>query len=365
MSSNMTQQSPHGFDPDGPTVAIVVPAKDDARFLRPCLRSIREQWFPSLECVVVDDGSTDDTLRIAQEFADKDDRFRVVSHAEPRGPSAARNTGIAASSAPYVTFLDADDFLYQHSIKRRVEALQAADSDVVAGVFCDWQTTAETEGRNPPSRAPAERDRVVGFVHGPECPFIVTAPVVRRSILELVGGFDESLPTAEDFDLWIRVLRAGYTFAYVPMIGVAYRQKSTGLVFAGSAHHAEAALAVIDGQYEDVSAVENPPPLCLPLSHYQQQHARTRRLLRTYALAAANGDVDDVERLARSIPQDLDSLVHAGLDVEGELRAGAWRASRAIPELRDNVAREDFARRLTQQLLERPQEDDDGPDGVG
>ena len=338
-------------EPSDPIVTVVVPAKDDAHFIRPCLRSIREQWFRPLEVVVVDDGSSDETLRIAQEFADKDERFSVVSHETTRGPSAARNTGMANSSAPFVTFLDADDFLYQHSIKRRVEALSAADPDVVAGVFCDWQPTSENEGPTPPERPATIRDELVGFVHGPECPFIVTAPVVRRSVLERVGGFDESLFTAEDFDLWVRVLREGNKFAYVPMIGVAYRQKSTGLVFSESAFHADSALSVIEKQYEDLSGDDDAPVLSLPLPHYQKQHAQVRRLLRTYGLAAANDKQDDVERLGELIPDDLDTLVRAGLNVENELRAGVWRASRAVRELRDGDVRAEFVAGLSEGLL--------------
>ena len=339
---------------DGPTVTVVVPAKDGGEFIRPCLRSIREQWYPSLECVVVNDGSTDDTLSIAEEFADKHERFRVVSHATTRGPSAARNTGLANSSAPFVTFLDADDFLYPHSIRGRVEALLAADSEIVAGTYCDWQTTPQNEGPKPPEREPATKEELVGFAHGPECPFIVTAPMVRRSVLQQVGGFDEAMPTAEDFDLWIRVLREGYTFSYVPLIGVAYRQKSSGLVFSESAQHAEASMEVIEQQYNDLSGNVDAPELSRPLPYYQLQSARARRLLRTYALASAMNEVDDARRIERLLSADLDSLVRAGLNVEGELRAGAWRASRAIPELRDNKERAEFVHGLATQLWTRP-----------
>jgi len=169
---------------DSPTVSIVVPARDEGRFIRPCLRSIREQWFPSWECVVVDDGSTDETAEIAQEFVAKDARFRVISHAEPRGLAASRNAGIAATTAPLLTFLDADDFLYQHSLRSRVEALDTTSQRNAAGSFCDWQTTMERQGRTPPDREPTDRPAVVGFVDGPECPFIATAPVVRRSVID-------------------------------------------------------------------------------------------------------------------------------------------------------------------------------------
>ena len=353
----MTEQ----HDPDGEAqdlqVSVIVPAMDDAQFLRACLRSIREQWFPALECVVVDDGSSDDTVRIAEEFAEKDARFRVVSHPTNRGPSAARNTGLAETSAPLVTFLDADDFLYKQSLKRRVDALEAVDPEMVAGTFCDWQSTPQNQGPKQPTRKAATKHSVVGFVHGPECPFIVTAPIVRRSVLSDVGGFDESLRTAEDFELWIRILRQGYTFIYVPMIGVAYRQKSDGLVFSESAFHADSAVSVIEQQYEDLSGHDDAPRLSLPLSHYQKEHAQARRLLRTYALAAANDKPDDVERISRLIPADLDSLARAGLDVESELGAGAWRASKVIAELRTEEARNDFAAQLAERLQARPSTD--------
>lgn len=335
-----------------PVVAVVVPAKDDAEYLRACLRSIREQWFKPLECVVVDDASTDDTLEIASEFAEKDARFSVVSHETSRGPSAARNTGVAHTSAPFVTFLDADDFLYQHSIKRRVKALLDADPGRIAGSFCDWQAVAQKQGRKNPERDAATRGEVVGFVHGPECPFIVTAPVVRRSVLEQVGGFDEVLRTAEDFDLWIRVLREGYTFTYVPMIGVAYRQNAGGLVFSESASHAESAMAVIERQYEDLSGQAGKPELSLPLPHYQLECARAKRLLRTYALAAATDESEDAARIRHLLQADLSMLERAGLHTEGELRAGAWRASRALPSLRDRHAREQFVERLLTELRE-------------
>ncbi len=335
-----------------PKVSVIVPAKNAAPYLGACLDSIRSQSLAELECVVVDDGSSDDTARIAQRVADVDTRVSLISHVESRGPSAARNTGITNSSAPFVTFLDADDFLYPESIQLRVEALENADPEVVAASYCDWQPTPEDQGQEPPERAPANRSNL-GFVHGPECPFIVTAPVVRRRALERVGGFNESLRTAEDFDLWVRILRNGHTFTYVPIIGVAYRQNSTSLMFSESAGHAEASMSVMDWQYEDLSASNDAPVLSRPVSYYQLECAKARRLLRTYALAAACGHHEGVDRIGRLLRNDLHALIRAGLDVENELRGGAWRASNALPELQDGAAQERLVQTLATQLRER------------
>ena len=329
-----------GRDNTVPQISIVVPAKDEARFIRPCLRSIREQWFNGWECLIVDDGSQDETLDIAEEFAEKDSRFRVISHAESRGLAAARNTGIASTSAPYLTFLDADDFLYQHALRRRLESLSTLERPTVAGSYCDWQPTREKQGRNPPEREPADRHKLLGFVHGPECPFIATAPLVRRDIIEEMGGFDETLPTAEDFDLWVRILRAGYTFVYTPVVGVAYRQKSSGMIFSGTAFHARASGKIIDDQYVDLSGSPDAPLLAKPISHYQREHTQARRLLRSFAIAAAADDADGQEEIKALLRSPISILERAGLDVRGELRAGLSRASRAFPALASAEAKD-------------------------
>lgn len=331
-------------------VAVIVPAKDESRFLGDCLKSIADQSFTNFECLVVDDGSTDDTARIAKQFAKSDPRFRVTSNASPKGPSAARNTGMAKTSAPLITFLDGDDFFYPGSIEHRVEALEGSTFEWVAGTYCDWQPTALEQDQTPPDRSAASRQERVGFVHGPECPFIVTAPLVRREVLERVGGFDEQLPAAEDFDLWVRILREGYTFSYVPIIGVAYRQNGAGLVFSESATHAEHSISIIERQYADLSGEVDPPFLAQPLPHYQLEHTRAQRLLRTYALAKASDHGDHVERIERLLSADLGVLERAGLDIDTVLEGGTWRASRGVDGLSNEGLRSRFVDELKASL---------------
>ncbi len=329
----------HFFDPN-PTVAIIVPARNEERFLRPCLRSIREQYFNSWECIVVDDGSSDGTRAIADDFARRDSRFRVVSHTESLGLAAARNTGIELTTAPYLTFLDADDFLYQHSLNARVEALREGDAETVAGSYCDWQPTRENEGRTAPERPPAIKKQAISFFDGPECPFIATAPMVRRSVIEAHGGFNEDLPTAEDYDLWVRILRSGLTFVYTPRIGVAYRQKASGMVFTDTAMHAQASDAIIARQYEDLTDAPDRPHLYRPLSSYHRDLVRARRLLRSFALAEASADKTDQEVIGSMLPDDLGELSRLGLDVRFELVAGLARAARAVPSFNQKETRQ-------------------------
>ena len=119
-----------------PAITIVVTSCNRAELLQLALRSIQLQDFSRWECVVVDDASLDFSLRVAQEFAAVDPRFRVIKHETARGPSAARNTGLAAAKSEYICFLDDDDLLLPKSLSSRLLAV-AGQSAHVAGAYCD------------------------------------------------------------------------------------------------------------------------------------------------------------------------------------------------------------------------------------
>ena len=90
-----------------PEISIIVPVYKVERYLRQCLDSIEAQTFCNWECILVDDGSPDGSGAICDEYAARDSRFRVI-HRPNGGLSAARNTGIRASVAPYIGFVDSD-----------------------------------------------------------------------------------------------------------------------------------------------------------------------------------------------------------------------------------------------------------------
>ena len=97
-------------------VSIVLPVYNVEQYLRQCLDSIINQTFKDFECICVNDGSTDSSLQILQEYAKKDKRFKIISQ-ENRGLSAARNTGLQMVQSPYVTFIDSDDWILDKYIE--------------------------------------------------------------------------------------------------------------------------------------------------------------------------------------------------------------------------------------------------------
>lgn len=127
-------------------ISIIIPAYQAARTIGRAVNSVRTQSYTCWECIIVDDGSTDETLRISNEYSAGDARIRVI-HQSNSGRCAARNTGIDASRGDWIAFLDADDCLYPHSLER----LSAELSAEVVGVCgaCDLDNGSKIKISGP------------------------------------------------------------------------------------------------------------------------------------------------------------------------------------------------------------------------
>lgn len=113
-------------------VSVVIPVYNGEEFLEECLHSVSVQTFRDFEVVIVNDGSTDGTLRIAKSAAVNDPRFKIITTGN-RGVSAARNIGISAAEGEYVTFVDADDCLYPQALEFLIRAALERGADVCIG----------------------------------------------------------------------------------------------------------------------------------------------------------------------------------------------------------------------------------------
>ncbi len=173
-------------------VSVVVPCYNASRFLAATLDSALAQSRTPLEIIVVDDGSTDDSLAIAQRHRQRAGVPIVVETGPNRGVSVARNRGLALARGDCVQFLDADDLLRPHALATRVDALAASGDDVA---YSDWQELNETDaGTFVPGRihdrdwlsyaADAELAVLRGFWVPP------AAVLYRRALVERIGGFD-------------------------------------------------------------------------------------------------------------------------------------------------------------------------------
>ncbi len=119
-----------------PLLSIIVPVYNAEKFLSPCVESILAQTYPHLEIILVDDGSTDASAKICEEYAKKDTHVRVI-HQPNGGVSAARNTGLQAASGEYIGFVDADDAVCPTMYRALLEAIENTQSDLAC---CNYVT---------------------------------------------------------------------------------------------------------------------------------------------------------------------------------------------------------------------------------
>jgi len=198
----------------GATVAVVVPAYNAARQIEQTLRSVLAQTRPAEEVIVVDDGSTDDTAAVVGRYAGE---VRCIRQANA-GVSAARNRGIEEAGTSHVAFLDSDDLFAPDKLERQLGELGGGAVAVSTGAVQVDERLRPLAVRRP--RFPPDL-LVQLFVDGN----IVGSPssvMASRSVLRSLGGFDERLSFAADWDLWIRLCRAG-RFGCVADPLIAYR----------------------------------------------------------------------------------------------------------------------------------------------
>lgn len=198
-------------------VSVIIPAYNYARYLPRCVDSVRRQTYAEWECIVVDDGSTDDTPGVCRQLAAADARVLFVRQ-ENRGLSAARNAGIARAIGEYVQFLDADDMLEPYKLEAQVRYLDASPAtDIVVGDAAYFSDDEAKDLRPWPVDRSIKDSPLATLVA--DNPFVVNAALIRHRLLDSVGLFDEALIAHEDWDLWLRCALAGCRFGVVSASG--------------------------------------------------------------------------------------------------------------------------------------------------
>jgi glycosyltransferase involved in cell wall biosynthesis len=196
-------------------ICVIIPVYNRAHLLERALRGVWSQrpMLPA-EVLVVDDGSDDETAEVARKLG-----ARVISHPENRGLSATRNTGLAATTQPWVALLDSDDeWLPDHLAN--LWRLRGDHALVAGAALCCGMDPAQDKYHGPATRKPkilASADQLVS----PENIIPVSASMVKRDVALEAGGFQAQHGVSEDLDLWLRVL-AHHTAICSPEVSIIY-----------------------------------------------------------------------------------------------------------------------------------------------
>jgi len=214
---------PSKADNASPLVSIVIPSFNRADLIEETLDSISAQTYSNWECIIVDDGSDDDTAAIVGSYVSSDSRLSFVHRQrQPSGASTCRNIGLSLAVGKYVIFLDSDDLLASTCLEHRVALMeQNQETDFIVFptmVFRDvpgdspyfWNAFSDED----------DFDRFLRF----DSPWQTAGPIWRRSSLDRVGFWDESAWSWQDWEFHVRALAEGLIYVKIPHPDSYYRQ---------------------------------------------------------------------------------------------------------------------------------------------
>jgi glycosyltransferase involved in cell wall biosynthesis len=208
-----------------PIISVLIPAYNSERYLRAAVQSILEQTYREFELIAVDDGSTDRTTPILQEFAGRDPRVRVISRPNT-GIAGALNDGLAAARGEFIARMDADDIALPQRFERQLAYMREHPDCVLLGsrvTLVDpydtplWDTDQATDHKEIESWLLEARGWAL----------IHPAVMMRTDAVRRIGGYRSDYVPIEDMDLFLRLLDTGGRLANLPDVLLHYRQHPT------------------------------------------------------------------------------------------------------------------------------------------
>lgn len=202
-----------------PKFSIVIPCFNQSEYLDDCFHSLFQQKFEAWEAILVNDGSSDETDSIGRNLAKRDSRILYIEQ-ENLGLSAARNVGIKIAKGEFLLFLDSDDWLEPNCLKSYADVIPS--NPEIKLFRCGYVYKDKPSGRRFHSHLPSS--------NGDTYPGVLTQNIgpchsilIRRSFVEKLGGFDQSLKSCEDWDFWIRAGKMGARIQSISKVLVGYR----------------------------------------------------------------------------------------------------------------------------------------------
>jgi GT2 family glycosyltransferase len=251
-------------------VSVIVAAHNAEDTIADTLESLVVQTFPHWEAIVVDDGSTDATSRVVSTFVERDNRFRLLRQ-ENLGESGARNSGIKLARFDWLLFLDSDDWILPRHLEQLTGILKNDPGLDVA--YCGW--TYVTPDGQYVFESFGEETGDLFAEHAEYCFSVVHTYLVRRSLVEEASGFDLSLCTCADWDLWQRIARTGARFGAVPETLAVYRIRAGSATRDGVQLLTDGLRVLDQGHAQDLRVLK---PLPLHANGYRRKQLPRRKL---------------------------------------------------------------------------------------
>ena len=197
---------------NNPKVSVILPTFNRAHLIEKSIKSVLNQTYKKFELIIVDDLSTDNTKEVISKIADE--RICYLRNEKNLGPSGSRNIGIAHSQSEFIAFQDSDDQWYETKLEKQIELLSNSSDDVAAvysGVDFFDSNSGEKIGEELNESNFGLCYKEYGTLPTPLTPTVL----IRKSVIDKVGVFDNNLKVAEDTDLVIRVSKNDYKYKFI------------------------------------------------------------------------------------------------------------------------------------------------------
>ena len=182
-------------------VSVIIPCYNQEKYIADCLESILAQTFDDYEAIVIDDGSTDNSVKIVEEYQKKSDKIRLIRQ-ENQGVVTARNNAIKQAKGKYIYPLDADDISHPEVLEKSVEAIESGKGDIISCKYQGFTKSDEIQQKIALRKfvTPSKLNMILGCC-------IANSSLYRKSDFEKCGGYDEAFNKGwEDYDFWLNLI---------------------------------------------------------------------------------------------------------------------------------------------------------------
>lgn len=248
-------------------VSIIVPCYNQAHFLDEALQSVLNQSYNYWECIIVNDGSPDNTEAKAKEWCDRDKRFKYL-YKENGGLSSARNAGIDISEGEYILPLDSDDILHEEFLIKLVPVLQNDSSLAIVSCYSAF-FKGDISNIVHQLKPKGNSGKYLLYVNQ-----LSATSLYRKTCWKSVGGYDESMKNGfEDWEFWIAITKSGWTYKIVDEFLFYYRKSKKSMLIDTINNHSETNRAYICKKHKElyIEDFEN----CMSVFFYELKRSRS------------------------------------------------------------------------------------------
>lgn len=189
-------------------VSVIIPTLNSEEYLEQSIKSILNQTYENIEIIVVDDGSDDSTIDIVKQISDGREDVKLVQR-ESSGIPSARNRGISEATGYYIANQDSDDISHEKRLETQIEEIQERNLDTIGTGTHDIDEDGNILFRRNVIESIDSSDVRQG------CPIIHGTALMKKHVLDELGGYDTNFPVAEDKDLWVRMNEEGYNLGNI------------------------------------------------------------------------------------------------------------------------------------------------------